>query len=183
MFPRSSVYSLIIATLISTWLLGTRQGYTRNELLDISTKALAPAGMIILIIGSGGEFKQMLIDSGVGDVLAQSISKQSSDHPRLHHCSGSPHHPGLRHSLDDHSGRYCRTYIKSYTLSDIHCALIVISIASGATILSHVNDSGFWLVGKYFGLTEIQTLKSWTVMETIITLGGFAFALLFSFFV
>ncbi|WP_336314075.1 hypothetical protein [Parabacteroides johnsonii] len=60
---------------------------------------------------------------------------------------------------------------------------MVISIASGTTILSHVNDSGFWLVGKYLGLTEIQTLKSWTVMETIIALGGFAFALLFSFFV
>ncbi|MDC7148851.1 GntT/GntP/DsdX family permease [Parabacteroides johnsonii] len=56
-------------------------------------------------------------------------------------------------------------------------------MASGTTILSHVNDSGFWLVGKYLGLTEIQTLKSWTVMETIIALGGFAFALLFSFFV
>ena len=66
--------ALIIATLISTWLLGTWQGYTRNELLDISTKALAPAGMIILIIGTGDEFKQMLIDSGVGVVLAQSIS-------------------------------------------------------------------------------------------------------------
>ena len=73
--------------------------------------------------------------------------------------------------------------LSAYSLSDMHCALIVISIASGATILSHVNDSGFWLVGKYLGLTEVQTLKSWTVMETIIALGGFGLALVLSLFV
>nr|MBP9578570.1 gluconate permease [Parabacteroides sp.] len=71
----------------------------------------------------------------------------------------------------------------AYNLSEIHLALIVISIASGATILSHVNDSGFWLVGKYLGLTEMQTLRSWTVMETIVALGGFLIALVISFFV
>ena len=177
--------ALIIATLIFTWLLGTRQGYTRNELLDISTKALAPAGMIILIIGSGGTFKQMLIDSGVGDVLAQSISKTQFPPIILAFIIAA----AVRIILGSATVSMITTagivgpILESYTLSDIHCALIVISIASDTTILSHVNDSGFWLVGKYLGLTEIQTLKSWTVMETIIALGGFAFALLFSFFV
>jgi Gnt-I system low-affinity gluconate transporter len=57
-------------------------------------------------------------------------------------------------------------------------ALTVLSIASGATILSHVNDSGFWLIGQYFGLNEKQTLQSWTIMETIIAVSGLAFCLL-----
>ncbi len=68
-------------------------------------------------------------------------------------------------------------------LSDSHRGLLVITIAAGATVLSHVNDSGFWLVNRYFGLTEKQTLKSWTVMETIIGVCGFTLAFLFSFFV
>jgi Gnt-I system low-affinity gluconate transporter len=57
-------------------------------------------------------------------------------------------------------------------LSQTHLALVVLAISSGATLLSHVNDSGFWLVGKYFGLNEKQTLQSWTVMESIIALTG-----------
>ena len=61
-------------------------------------------------------------------------------------------------------------------------ALLVIAIASGATILSHVNDSGFWLVNRYLGLTEKQTLQTWTVMETIIAICGLTFCLLLSLF-
>ena len=61
-------------------------------------------------------------------------------------------------------------------------SLIVIAIAAGATTASHVNDSGFWLVGRYLGMTEKQTLQSWTIMETIISVAGFALALLLSFF-
>jgi Gnt-I system low-affinity gluconate transporter len=67
-----------------------------------------------------------------------------------------------------------------FNLDEPHVALIVIAIASGATILSHVNDSGFWLVSKYFGMDEKQTLRSWTVMETIIALCGLIFSLLAS---
>jgi Gnt-I system low-affinity gluconate transporter len=70
-----------------------------------------------------------------------------------------------------------------FNLGAPETALIVISIASGATILSHVNDSGFWLVSKYFGMDEKQTLKSWTVMETIIALCGLAFTMLASLFI
>ena len=72
--------------------------------------------------------------------------------------------------------------IGEFDLSDPHRALIVISIASGATILSHVNDSGFWLVGKYLGMNEKQTLQSWTVMETIISFCGLGFTLIASLF-
>ncbi|MGK7371425.1 MAG: gluconate transporter, partial [Candidatus Halalkalibacterium sp. M3_1C_030] len=72
--------------------------------------------------------------------------------------------------------------ISEFTFSEPHKALIALAIASGATILSHVNDSGFWLVNRYLGLSEKETLQSWTVMETIISVTGFVLALGLSFF-
>ena len=177
--------ALIIATLMAAYFLGTRRGFTRKQLLDVSAKALAPAGMIILIIGSGGAFKEMLIQSGVGNVLAEGISATKLPHIVLAFIIAA----AVRITLGSATVSMITAagiigpILEAYTLSEIHLALIVISIASGATILSHVNDSGFWLVGKYLGLTEMQTLRSWTVMETIIALGGFGIALLLSFFV
>ncbi|MGB4539211.1 MAG: gluconate transporter, partial [Prolixibacteraceae bacterium] len=73
--------------------------------------------------------------------------------------------------------------LEAVNLSDPMRALVVIAIASGATILSHVNDSGFWLVGQYLRMDEKQTLQSWTVMETIIAVCGLAFTILASLFV
>ena len=177
--------ALIIATLMAAYFLGTRRGFTRKQLLDVSVKALAPAGMIILIIGSGGAFKGMLIQSGVGHVLAGGISATKLPPIVLAFIIAA----AVRITLGSATVSMITAagiigpILEAYTLSEIHLALIVISIASGATILSHVNDSGFWLVGKYLGLTEMQTLRSWTVMETIIALGGFGIALLLSFFV
>lgn len=177
--------ALIIATLMAAYFLGTRRGFTRKQLLDVSAKALAPAGMIILIIGSGGAFKEMLIQSGVGNVLAEGISATKLPPIVLAFIIAA----AVRITLGSATVSMITAagiigpILEAYTLSEIHMALIVISIASGATILSHVNDSGFWLVGKYLGLTEMQTLRSWTVMETIIALGGFGIALFLSFFV
>ena len=177
--------ALIIATLMAAYFLGTRRGFTRKQLLDVSAKALAPAGMIILIIGSGGAFKEMLIQSGVGNVLAEGISATKLPPIVLAFIIAA----AVRITLGSATVSMITAagiigpILEAYTLSEIHLALIVISIASGATILSHVNDSGFWLVGKYLGLTEMQTLRLWTVMETIIALGGFGIALLLSFFV
>lgn len=177
--------ALIIATLMAAYFLGTRRGFTRKQLLNVSAKALAPAGMIILIIGSGGAFKEMLIQSGVGNVLAEGISATKLPPIVLAFIIAA----AVRITLGSATVSMITAagiigpILEAYTLSEIHLALIVISIASGATILSHVNDSGFWLVGKYLGLTEMQTLRSWTVMETIIALGGFGIALLLSFFV
>lgn len=177
--------ALIIATLMAAYFLGTRRGFTRKQLLDVSAKALAPAGMIILIIGSGGAFKEMLIQSGVGNVLAEGISATKLPPIVLAFIIAA----AVRITLGSATVSMITAagiigpILEAYTLSEIHLALIVLSIASGATILSHVNDSGFWLVGKYLGLTEMQTLRSWTVMETIIALGGFGIALLLSFFV
>ncbi len=174
--------ALLVSTLLALYLLGVRRGFSRAELMDLSSKALAPAGLIILITGAGGVLKQVLIDSGIGKILAEAMSHGNLPPILLawllavavRIAQGSSTVAMIT------AAGIVAPMIENAGLSDAHLGLVVIAIASGATILSHVNDSGFWLVGKYFGLTEKQTLQSWTVMETLIAFCGLAFTLLLS---
>ncbi|MFC7365656.1 MULTISPECIES: gluconate:H+ symporter [Bhargavaea] len=177
--------ALIITALLTFWLLGTRRGYTRDEVQTVATKSLEPAGIIILITGAGGVFKQMLIDSGVGDVMGNLLAGTSlpliviaflmTTFVRVAQGSATVAMvtgAGLMAPLLDLA-----------QVSQPQLGLIAIAIASGATVFSHVNDSGFWLVNRFFGMTEAQTLKSWTVMETIIGLVGFSVVFIISWFI
>jgi gluconate transporter len=177
--------ALIITALLTFWLLGTRRGYTRDEVQTIATKSLEPAGIIILITGAGGVFKQMLIDSGVGDVMGNLLAGTSlpliviaflmTTFVRVAQGSATVAMvtgAGLMAPLIDLA-----------PVSQPELGLIAIAIASGATVFSHVNDSGFWLVNRFFGMTEAQTLKSWTVMETIIGFVGFSVVFIISWFI
>jgi Gnt-I system low-affinity gluconate transporter len=178
------IMALLIATFLAIYALGTKRGFTKEFILKLSTKSLAPAGLIILITGAGGVFKQILVDSGIGVQLAESMSHSALPPIALAYIlallirvsQGSATVAMIT------SAGIMSPLLTSFVLSDPHKALIVIAIASGATTASHVNDSGFWLVGKYLGMTEKQTLQSWTVMETIISVTGFSLALLLSFF-
>lgn len=174
--------ALLVSTLLALYLLGVRRGFGRAELMELSSKALAPAGIIILITGAGGVLKQVLIDSGIGKILAEAMSHGNLPPILLawllavavRIAQGSSTVAMIT------AAGIVAPMIANAGLSDAHLGLVVISIASGATILSHVNDSGFWLVGKYFGLSEKQTLQSWTVMETLIAFCGLTFTLLLS---
>ncbi|MFC3040796.1 GntP family permease [Virgibacillus xinjiangensis] len=184
-FIGNPIVALTIATLLTFTFLGTKRGYSRQEVQDIATKALEPAGIIILVTGAGGVFKQVLIDSGVGDVLGEMMA-------------GSPLPPILLAFL---IAAVVRVAQGSATVSMVTAAglispvieitgmegpvlgLIVISIAAGATVLSHVNDSGFWLVNRFFGIDVKDTLKTWTVMETLIGLVGLGVALILGLFI
>jgi len=177
--------ALIIAALLAVYFLGIRRGKSRQELLDLSTKALGPAGIIILVTGAGGVLKQILVDSGIGEMMAHSISDSALPPILLAWILAAI----VRVTQGSATvAMITAAGIIAPVLSFINpgapeLALIVISIASGATILSHVNDSGFWLVSKYFGMDEKQTLRSWTVMETIIAICGLALTMLASLFV
>ena len=178
------IIALLIATFIAIYAMGVRRGFSADSILQLSTKSLAPAGLIILITGAGGVFKQVLVDSGLGVQLAESMSNSALPPIALAYIlallirisQGSATVAMIT------SAGIMSPLLASLDLSDPQKALIVIAIASGATTASHVNDSGFWLVGKYLGMTEKQTLQSWTVMETIISVTGFSLALLLSFF-
>jgi Gnt-I system low-affinity gluconate transporter len=175
-------FALTAATLIAFTALGTCRGLSREKVNEVATSALAPAGLIILVTGAGGVFKQVLVDSGAGKALAEGLS-------------GSGLHPVWAAFL---IALVVRAVAGSATVAmltaggimapllegcRIEPALIVIAIASGATAVSHVNDSGFWLVNRYFGLSTKDTLKSWTVMETIIGVTGATLAWLASYVV
>ena len=177
--------ALTIATLLTFVLLGTKRGYSRQEVQDIATKALEPAGIIILVTGAGGVFKQVLIDSGVGEVLGNMMAGSSLPPIALAFliamvvrvAQGS-----ATVSMVTAAG-LMSPLIETLGMEGPVLGLMVIAIASGATVFSHVNDSGFWLVNRYFGLDVKDTLKSWTVMETLIGFVGFGVAFILGIFI
>ncbi|KAB8137825.1 gluconate transporter [Gracilibacillus oryzae] len=177
--------ALTIATILTFIFLGTKRGYTRQEVQDIANKGLEPAGIIILVTGAGGVFKQILIDSGVGDVIGNMMAGSNLPPILLAFLIAAAvrvAQGSATVSMVTAAG-LVSPLISILNLEGPVLGLIVIAIASGATVLSHVNDSGFWLVGRYFGLDVKDTLKSWTVMETLIGLVGLGVALLLGIFI
>lgn len=174
--------ALIIATLIATYFLCIRRGMDKHKVLELSTKALGPAGIIILITGAGGVLKQVLIDSGIGQIMAESMAHSALPPILLAWIISAVVRvtQGSATVAMITAASIIAPIIEEFGLSDPNRALVVLAIASGATLLSHVNDSGFWLVGKYLGMNEKQTLQSWTVMESIIAFCGLGFTLLAS---
>jgi Gnt-I system low-affinity gluconate transporter len=177
--------ALIIATLLAIWFLCIKRGMSRQKVLELSTKALGPAGIIILITGAGGVLKQVLVDSGIGTIMAESFADSALPPILLAWLLSAVVRvtQGSATVAMITSAGIIASVLPVFELNAPEMALIVISIASGATLLSHVNDSGFWLVSKYFGMDEKQTLRSWTVMESIIAFCGLGFSLLASLFV
>ena len=176
--------ALIIATLIATYFLCIKRGMGKQKVLDLSTKALGPAGIIILITGAGGVLKQILVDSGIGKIMAEGMANSALPPILLAWLLAAVVRvtQGSATVAMITAAGIIAPVLSEFNLNDPQRALVVLAIASGATLLSHVNDSGFWLVGKYLGMNEKQTLQSWTVMETIIAVCGLAFTLLASLF-
>jgi Gnt-I system low-affinity gluconate transporter len=166
--------ALIIANFLAWYFFGIRKGYTKEQLFKITSKSLAPAGTIILLTGAGGVFKQVLTNTGAGELLATSLSDVgfpvlafafvSAAIVRIIQGSSTV-------AMITAAGLVSPLLINAEQ-SSLQLACMVIAIASGASIFSHVNDSGFWLVGQYLGITEKQTFKSWTMMTTILALTG-----------
>jgi Gnt-I system low-affinity gluconate transporter len=173
--------ALILANLIAWYVLGVARGVTNTKLLNITTKSMGPAGLIILLTGAGGVFKQMLVNTKTGEMLANYFAEQGVSiivfaflaAVMVRILQGSS-------TVAMITAAGLTAPLLALNATEIDKALIVIAIASGASILSHVNDSGFWLVSKYLGLDEKQTFKSWTVMTTILALVGFSTVLMLS---
>jgi Gnt-I system low-affinity gluconate transporter len=157
---------------------------SRDRIMSLSTKALGPAGIIILVTGAGGVLKEVLVESGIGTILANSVAGTALSPILLAWIIAALVRvtQGSATVAMITAAGIIAPILPVFGLDAPNMALIVIAISSGATIASHVNDSGFWLVSKYFGMNEKQTLQSWTVMETIISLCGLAFTMLASLF-
>ncbi|WP_457206723.1 GntP family permease [Nocardioides sp. P5_C9_2] len=166
--------ALLITLLLAIAVLGRRTG-SMAQTTEVLDQALAPICSIILITGAGGMFGGVLRISGIGDALTSSLSGLGLPlllqafliATALRVAQGS-----ATVALTTTAGLIAS---QAAGYDDLHIALLVVAIAAGATVLSHVNDSGFWLVSRFFGMDEKTTLKTWTVMET--TLGVSAFAL------
>lgn len=176
--------ALTISTIVAMILLGIKHGFSREELEKIMTKSLEPAGMVLLVTAGGGILRYMLQDSGLGDVIGNAVASSSLPLVLVAFVIAG----AVRVSIG--SATVSMTMAAGIVaampevamLSQLHLAAIVMAIAGGATIMSHVNDSGFWLVKSLFDIDEKTTLKTWTVMETLVGVTGLVGALVISIF-
>jgi Gnt-I system low-affinity gluconate transporter len=177
--------ALLLTTLLAFWLLGARSGYSAQEIQEIATKALEPAGIVILVTSAGGVLKQVLLDSGVGDVFAHGLQATSLPPLVLAFVTAAAVRliQGSATVAMLTAAGLVGALVGDVGFSEPARALLVLAIAAGATIGSHVNDSGFWLVNRYLGLSVPETLKTWTATTTIIAFVSIALILVASAFV
>lgn len=176
--------AILSACLMAFYLLGKKRGVSNDRIMQICGSALQPAGVIILVTGAGGVFKQVLIDSGVGDALGNYLAGSGLPIVLLAFVLAAAVRV-IQGSATVAMLTACgliKPMLGLLELSGAQLAAITIAIGGGSIVLSHVNDSGFWLASRYLGLTEMQTLKTWTVMETIIGTCGAIVAILISLF-
>ena len=171
--------ALLITVLVAMWRLAG--GRSAQMMEKIMNDALGPVCAIILVTGAGGMFGGVLRASGIGQALAGSLEAVGMPlivaafliSTALRVAQGS-----ATVALTTTAGLLAPTVAATTGLSPFDLCFLVIAIASGATVLSHVNDSGFWLVGRFLQMDEKTTLRTWTVMETLLGCIGFGFALI-----
>ena len=176
--------ALTIATLVAMILLGYRNGYSSKELERVMTKSLEPVGLILLVTACGGVLRYVLQYSGLGEIIGQAVASASLPLVVVAFVVAAL----VRISVG--SATVAMTMAAGIvaampeiaSLSPLHLACITASIAGGATVCSHFNDSGFWLVKTLVGMDEKTTLRTWTLMETLVGGTGFIVALIISIF-
>jgi GntP family gluconate:H+ symporter len=182
-FVGNPIVALLLALLFSFWSLGRTRHFTREDVMKLCNDCLGPTATILLVIGAGGGFNQVLVQSGVGGAIA-------------HMAIGSHASPLI---LAWSVAALIRVATGSATVAMTTAAgivapiavaipgtsaeLLVLATGAGSLMLSHVNDAGFWLIKEFFNMSVPQTLRTWTVAETIIGVAGLAFTMLLSFLI
>ena len=172
--------ALLVAVVVAMFTFGRGSGMARAEISSSVADALPPIAGIFLIVGAGGGFKQVLIDTGIGTVLADwakganvsvillawvlaVLIRLATGSATIATITASGLMVGLVGGL-----------------APSEVSLVVLAVGAGSVFFSHVNDAGFWLVKEYFGLSVGQTIKSWSLMETVLSVTGLVFVLLLS---
>ncbi|MFF7179499.1 gluconate:H+ symporter [Streptomyces sp. NPDC008121] len=170
--------ALTIALLLAYYLLGIRRGWSRTSLEQVSTSSLKPVGNILLVVGAGGVFGAVLKSSGVAQALSDTFHDVGLPVIVLAYLISLV----LRVAQGSATVAIVTTagivlpLVEGGGHSQAFLALVIMAISAGSIFASHVNDGGFWIVSKYFGISERDTLKSWTVLESVLSLAGFAVA-------
>jgi gluconate transporter len=177
--------ALTIATIACFKVLGKKQGLSSEQIRNIASRGLEPVALVILVTGAGGMFKQVLIDSGAGQAFADVVAL-------------SPLPPLAAGFLIAISVRIIQgsatvamltaaglmsPVVQDLAFSPAVLALMTIAIAAGATAMSHVNDTGFWIINRYFDISVKDTFVSWTCMATLIGFIGLFLVLMLGLFV
>ncbi|AZV49455.1 gluconate permease [Bacillus halotolerans] len=171
--------AMIISLLVAVYTMGIARNIPIKTVMDSCSTAISQIGMMLLIIGGGGAFKQVLINGGVGDYVAD-LFKETALSPILLAWLIAAI---LRISLGSATVAALSTtglVIPLLGQSDANLALVVLATGAGSVIASHVNDAGFWMFKEYFGLSMKETFATWTLLETIISVAGLGFILLLS---
>jgi len=162
---------MILSLAVATYTLGLRMGTPMKRIMDIYADAVKDIAMLLLIMGGAGSLKQILIDSGVSEEIGVLLNGLDV-HPLIlawamacviRVCVGSATVAGLT---------AVGIIMPVMSRPDINKELMVLSIGAGSLMFSHVNDAGFWLFKEYFGLSIRDTIKSWSMMETIVAIAG-----------
>ncbi|MGO4541902.1 GntP family permease [Paenibacillus sp. 2TAB19] len=176
-FVGDPVVALLIATVYSFFSLGFFRGLSRETVLKFTNDCLAPTATILLVIGAGGAFNRVLLDSGIGDYIAE-LATASNVSPILLGW-------GIAAMIRVATGSATVSMMTAagivapiaMAMPGTNVELLVLATGAGSLILSHVNDSGFWLIKEYFGMSVKETLLTWTALETIISVVALALIL------
>ncbi|MDN5387001.1 MULTISPECIES: GntP family permease [Bacillus] len=174
--------SMVISLLVAIYTMGISRKIPIKQVMDSCSTAITQIGMMLLIIGGGGAFKQVLINGGVGDYVAELFKGTAMSPILLAWVIAAI----LRISLGSATVAALSTtglVLPMLGQSDVNLALVVLATGAGSVIASHVNDAGFWMFKEYFGLSMKETFATWTLLETIIAVAGLGFTLLLSLFV
>ncbi|MFD0362265.1 GntP family permease [Nocardia sp. GCM10030253] len=177
-FLGTPAVALLIAVLVAFYVLGVRRGSSVQELSTLTAESLKPVGMLLLVVGAGAFFGKVISATGIGTALADTMSAAGLPVIVLAYIISC----GLRIAQGSATvaivttGGIVAPLVAGNGYSQLSIALIAMAIAAGSIILSHVNDGGFWIIAKYFNLTVKQTLQTWTVLETVLSVVSFAVA-------
>ncbi|AYG83845.1 High-affinity gluconate transporter [Streptomyces hundungensis] len=176
----SPLIALLAAVLVALFTLGRAAGFTKERISTTVEKSLAPIAGILLIVGAGGGFKQTLIDVGVGRMILDFSKGWAIPSLLLAWLIAVAIRLATGSATVATISAAGLVAPLAADMSTAHTALLVLAVGAGSLFFSHVNDAGFWLVKEYFGMDVGQTVKTWSVMETIISVVALGFVLLLS---
>ncbi|RDG37389.1 GntP family permease [Streptomyces corynorhini] len=174
----STPVALLITVITASYVLGTRRGRSRDFLEDLYDNALKPIAPVVLITGAGGMFGSVLVTSGIGDALANTL--RDTGLPLI--VSTFVVAAILRIALGTAtvaittSAGLLSASVLAAGLNPVQTAAMVLALAGGSAVVPHVNDASFWLFGKLLGMDIPTTFRTWTVIKTLIGVVGFLFA-------
>ncbi|MFP4914742.1 gluconate:H+ symporter [Staphylococcus coagulans] len=174
--------AMLIAVIFAIFSMGILRGKSTKQVMNTLTEAIYPIGMMLLIFGAGGAFKQILIDGGVGGAVEHIFTDVRISPILLAWLVAAL----LRLALGSATVAAISTtgiILPLLQTTDVNLALVVLAIGAGSIFCSHVNDAGFWMFKEYFGLTVKETFLTWSLVETIISVSGLGFVYLMSLIV